>query len=251
MSKVKFLVGISLSSLVILGFVFLSLNQKKQKVSSPPKYVGAILPHDILAKNLIDDFLFRLNYSPQKIYIIGPNHFEAGNSVVITNKNSETNNLLKLNFIKSNDEVITKEHSITVFQNIIPKKYPQSEIIPLIISANISLPNIENLVNYISKNNTTNTLILCSIDFSHYRSLSDADTYDQQTLEYIKHRNYSKIYELNNNYVDSPKSLIIFLKTLDKIGKTNFTYLNHSNSAIINNDLNSTSTTSHFELAFN
>ena len=97
MSKVKFLVGISLSSLVILGFVFLSLNQKKQKVSSPPKYVGAILPHDILAKNLIDDFLFRLNYSPQKIYIIGPNHFEAGNSVVITNKNSETNNLLKLN----------------------------------------------------------------------------------------------------------------------------------------------------------
>ena len=250
MSKTKLFIGVSLSSLVIFCLVFLCLNQKKQIIDTSPKYIGAILPHDILAKNLIDDFLFRLNYLPKKIYIIGPNHFEAGNSVVITNKNSETDNLLKLKFVKSNEEVITKEHSITVFQNIISKKYSQSEIIPLIISANISLSDIENLVNYISKNSTTDTLIICSIDFSHYRSLSEADTFDQQTIEYIKQRNYQKIYGLNNNYVDSPKSLIIFLKTLNKIGKTNLTFINHSNSAIINNDLNSTSTTSHFELAF-
>jgi AmmeMemoRadiSam system protein B len=250
MSKIKFLVGLILSSLIIFCLVFLLSNQKKQSVETAPKYIGAVLPHDILAVNLVDDFLSRLNYLPEKIYIIGPNHFEVGNSVVITNNNPETNSLLNFNFIKSNDEVITKEHSITVLENIFLPKYPQSQIIPLIISANISLSNMENLIDYLSKNISDTTLLLCSVDFSHYRSLSEADIFDQQSIEFIKEKDYSKIYTLNNDYVDSPKSLIIFLKTLDKIGKNKLTILNHSNSAIINQDLNATSTTSHFELAF-
>lgn len=251
MSKLKFIIGISLSSLIIFCLVFLFSSRKNQPTNSPPKYVGAVLPHDTLATNLVDDFLSRLNYLPQKIYIIGPNHFEVGNAVVITNTNPETNNLLNFNFIKSNNEIITKEHSITVLQNIISLKYPQSQIIPLVISANTSLSNIQDLVDYLSKNNSDSTLFLCSVDFSHYRSLSQADNFDQQTLNFIQQKDYSKIASLNNDYIDSPKSLIIFMKTLDTIGNNKLTILNHSNSAIINHDPNAFSTTSHFELAFN
>lgn len=249
MSKTKFITGAILSSLIVLYLVFCFFNQEKQPIVTP-KYVGTVLPHDVLAKDLVDDFLSRLNYLPQKIYLIGPNHFEVGNSVVITDQNSETNNLLNFDFIKSNNEVIAKEHSITVFQNILSVKYPQTKIIPLIISANTSLSDIDSLVDYLSKNNTDSTLFICSVDFSHYKSLTEANIFDQQTLEFIKQKNYSKIYKLNNDYIDSPKSLIIFLKTLDKIGKNKLTVLNHSNSAVINNDVTSSSTTGHFELAF-
>lgn len=250
MSKIKFIVGVILSSLIIFYLVFLFFHQKKQDPIADPKYVGAVLPHDVLAKSLVDDFLSRLNYIPEKIYLIGPNHFEVGNSVIITDKNSETNNLLNFDFIKSNNEIIAKEHSITVFQNILLNKYPQVKIIPLIISANTSLSNMDSLVDYFSKNNTDTTLFICSVDFSHYKSLTEANIFDQQTLDFIKQKKYSKIYKLNNDNIDSPKSLIIFLKTLDKINKNKLTILNHSNSAVINNDVTSSSTTGHFELAF-
>ena len=250
MSKIKFVACLILSSLLILYLVFLFFPKKEQSLITVPKYVGAVLPHDILAKDLVDDFLSKLNYLPEKIYLIGPNHFEVGNSVVITNQNSETNNLLNFDFIKSNNEVISKEHSITVFQNILSVKYPQTKIIPLIISANTSLSNIDSLVDYLSKNNTDSTLFICSVDFSHYKSLTEANIFDQQTLDFIKQKKYSKIYKLNNDYIDSPKSLIIFLKTLDKIGKNKLTVFNHSNSSVINDDVTSSSTTGHFELAF-
>lgn len=250
MSKIRLILGVILViSLLIFGSFFYLFDQKKQS-TSVVHYSGAVLPHHILAKDFIDDFIARLSYIPDKIYVIGPNHPEIGNSLVITNQNLETLELLKLGFIQSNDQIISQEHSVNIYQEILISKYPQSQIIPLIISSNINLDKMENLINYLYQNSTDKTLIICSTDFSHYRSLSEANSFDQKSLNFITQKKYSEIFNLNNDFIDSPKSLIIVLKTLDKLGKNHLTVLNHSNAAIINQEFNSPSTTSYFELGF-
>ncbi|HNZ84380.1 MAG TPA: AmmeMemoRadiSam system protein B [Candidatus Woesebacteria bacterium] len=248
MSKIKLISIVLISSFIIFFCLVFIRNHKQPNLS--PKYSGAILPHHILAKNLIDDFLNRLTYEPKKIYIIGPNHFEVGNSKIITDNNFETKNLQILSSTRVDSDIVSKEHSVKLFQDILSAKYPQSHIIPLVISSNISVKDVESLVDNIYQNFTDDTLLICSVDFSHYRTFPEAQKFDNKTIGLILNKDYSQITQLNNDYIDSPKSLIIFLKTLDKLNKNKITILNHSNSAIILNDPHLSSTTSYFELAF-
>lgn len=252
MLKVKLTIGIIVSSFIIFGLVFFYHSNQVKNISpgSTSPYVGAVLPHHLLAKDLIDDFFSRLNYYPKKIYIIGPNHFELGNSPVITNDNSESNQLIGFDFIRTNNNIISQEHSINVFQDIFINKYPESLIIPLIISSKLSNTDLEKLVDYLVQNTDDKTLIICSTDFSHYRSLHEANDFDQTTIDLISKKKYSEIYQLDNNYIDSPKSVLILLKTLGKIKKDKITIIDHSNSAIISHDFKNPSTTSYFELVF-
>lgn len=240
-----------LISLVLISLLFLTSKNIPEKTElQPVHYYGAVLPHHLLAKDLMDDFLSKITYSPEKIYVIGPNHQEIGNAMVITNQNSETDRLLKLNFIRSEHQITSVEHSVKVFQDIFSEKYPGSQIIPLVISSKLSTSDLEKLVDYLSKNSSDKTLIICSTDFSHYKTLNEANDFDQKSLEAITQKKYSEIFSFNNDYIDSPKSLIIFLKTLSNLNKDKLTVLNHSNSAIINHDINNPSTTSYYELAF-
>ena len=252
MSKVKFIVGVALGSLLLCGLSSLhyQLVSKSLVLNPSHQYFGAILPHHLLAKDFIDDFFSKLNHPPQKIYIVGPNHSEIGNSLIITNTNSESNDLTSLKTVQVNDQIISQEHSVKVFQDILIGIYPKTLVIPIIISSNLSFSDIEQLSDYLAKNTTDNTLIICSTDFSHYRSLSEANAFDEITIDMIVQKKYSEIFKLDNNYIDSGKSLLVLLKTLDKTGKNKLTIINHNNSAIINNDLHSPSTTSYFEVVF-
>lgn len=251
MLKIKLIVVVLLISFLISGTYLTRIKKDKDVSIHQAEYAGAVLPHHLLAKNFIDDFLSKINYIPKKIYIIGPNHFEVGDSAIITNSNSESKDLVNLGYININNQVISHEHSITVFQDILSAKYPNSQIIPIVVSSKISSKDIDSLANYLSQKYTDDTLLICSTDFSHYRLFQEAQEFDNQTINLISQKKYSQIIKLNNNYIDSPKSLLVLLKTLDKIGKNKLNILNHSNSAILLNDFSIPSTTSYFELGFN
>ena len=86
-------------------------------------------------------------------------------------------------------------------------------------------------------------VIISSIDFSHYLASDIAEEKDEITLDLIKNRNYQEIAGLNSDYLDSPASLIVFLRTMELLEADNMEIIEHSNSAkIIGKDLqNSTS----------
>lgn len=93
------------------------------------------------------------------------------------------------------------------------------------------------------------TVFVASVDFSHYLPAAKAREKDKETLKILKSFNYDKLYSLNNDYVDSPKSVGILFSIMQSLGKHDFSVLNNTNSGdILKDDL--VPTTSYFEIAF-
>lgn len=206
---------------------------------------AAIIPHHQLAQALIQDLGQRLEVqAPRRVIIISPNHYEVGNSPIITTQSS----LIGLG--TTDPSVISNEHGFQTPYTILKNYLPHTEFIPLIISTHLSSVDMDTLIDHLTAQLTTNDILIASTDFSHYRDLTTANAKDDEIKKLIIAKNYSEILKLNNDYVDSPRSLVILLKTLDRWGSFTADFVNHSNSALIAQDYASQSTTSYFEILY-
>ena len=93
------------------------------------------------------------------------------------------------------------------------------------------------------------TVIVASVDFSHYLPKEEAIKKDKESLEAIKNFNYERIYSFGNDNLDSPPSIATLLSTMEKSGFTNIEVLGNSNSVEILG-AESPQTTSYFNIAF-
>ena len=76
-------------------------------------------------------------------------------------------------------------------------------------------------------------LFIASVDFSHYLSLEKSNEMDEITRRALEDRNIQQINCMNNDFMDSPASIITLLAAMDEVKAYNQKMLNHSNSAII------------------
>ena len=195
---------IFLSIVLILNFintleVFASDSGKKQDI------VSGVVPHHLLAKDIIADFFSYISSrgKPETIVILSPDHFQSGilmesNSFItidVDSNNKEFNNLkvdtllwgklFKENKMALNNSAVIADHGVTTLLPYIRKYFPETNILPILIPADITKEQVEQLVKTIDENTLLDTIVVASVDFSHYLPSQAADFHDTKSIRVL------------------------------------------------------------------
>ena len=256
---------ISISIVLILNFintleVFAFDSGNKQDI------VSGVVPHHLLAKEIIEDFFSYISsqVKPETIVILSPDHFQSGilndnNAFITLNwesgkeyfNNIEIDTLLgkkltKKNKMELNDSAVAYDHGITNLISYIKKYSPETNILPILIPADITKEQVEQLIKTIDENTLLNTIIIASVDFSHYLPSRAADFHDAKSIRVLL--NFEEE-NFKNIEVDCWQALFaarLFAKLRQKDTPH---IIAHKNSADFLN-LKSEETTSYFSIVF-
>lgn len=226
--------------------------------------VGGLVPHDLFASPLIGAFFQRLDPRLiKRIILIGPNHFEKGDFKVLSSlygwetpfgivepDTEYVNELIKNKLAKIDEEVLSGEHSVGNLMPYIKFYLPRAKITPLILSHRLTKDDVLILAKNLKGMKDVDTLVLASVDFSHYLTSLQAKEKDKVTEQVLKEKNYDKLFGLNSDYLDSPATLAtVLMMTREGKELEDFEILGHTNSGEMQKNGN-IETTSYFTIVF-
>lgn len=223
---------------------------------------GGVTPHHLLAAEMIADFYRTISSSgPERIILLGPNHAEAGPGKIISSFSgwetafgkvlpdiSAIKNLENEGFLKTETLVLANDISLTSQLPFLASFFPQAKVIPLLLSGRLSLEESEIFAGRLFSFVDDKTLVIASVDFSHYLSSVEAAKKDEITWEAICNFDYPRLYSFNSDHLDSPPSLGILLMIMDKLGAKPV-LLKNLTSGQLTGDFTSSST-SYFTFVF-
>lgn len=195
---------IFLSIVLILNFinaleVFATDSGTKQDI------VSGVVPHHLLAEEIIEDFFSYISSrgKPETIVILSPDHFQSGIlmesnafiTISLEGDDEEFNNLkvdtllsgklFKENKMALNNSAVIIEHGVTTLLPYIKKYFPETNILPILIPADITKEQVEQLVKTIDENGLLDTIVVASVDFSHYLPSLAADFHDTKSIRVL------------------------------------------------------------------
>ena len=221
------------------------------------KVYSAIMPHHLVAGNYVAGLFKALSpENPKTIVLIGPNHFSTGKANIISSDRdwqtpygevrSDTSilsNLKNEGVLEVDSMAMENEHSISTLVPFIKKTWPDAKIIPIIIR------NVRNqegeffkLAQALEKTLPKDSLLIASVDFSHYMSLEVADFHDELSKNVLQTGDLARVRKME---IDSQNSVRVLLKYNELKGAKNFVLTHHTNSAQIMKQLDLAETTSH------
>lgn len=229
------------------------------------KIVGGIIPHDTLHSEYIAHFFRELKkLNPSRILLMAPNHQEAGLAAITTAKGNLAtsfgeveidgeivNKLLFTSLVGEDEKVIEREHSFGVVAPYLKYFLPQTKIIPLVFKAGVKENRLRGLIDLMKDVLPQETVIVATIDFSHYLTARQAFEKDAVTVQAIKNFDFGKIFSFGqhfNDYLDSPSSLaFMLLRFKEKNSQVKILY--QTNSGFLSGRLTEPCT-SYFEAVF-
>lgn len=171
--------------------------------SSELSVAGGVVPHHLLAREIIENFFKNLSQKdrPETIVILSPDHFNAsailgsssfiGPGVIGENFDglSIDKNLLRRlyyrNILTQGESFIALEHGITVLTPFIKNYFPGAKIMPLLVPAGLSREKAEELAEILNAPDFQNSHIIASVDFSHYLPESAASFHDVKSVSVL------------------------------------------------------------------
>lgn len=210
------------------------------KFESAP--LGVIVPHHLIVAEELAKFYAGLAAvtQPKLVVVISPNHYQNGEDYIQTCERCEfqttngpleldnefKNNLVKDSVANFNDETFIKEHGIYNEAPFVKKYFPSAKIVPIVLKWKIPKEKVEALAEWLNKNLPTDSLVITSVDFSHYIPVEAADFHDWSAYATIKNFDYDNVYDLE---IDSPSSIYTILKLMEKRGYQKAERLAHTN----------------------
>src|SRR4030042_4202503 len=235
----KKIIALSLSFLVISTLSLVTYkhisNQKKvagvSTGSEQRQIKGIIIPHHDLAKQYIEESLDRIaqTQNPSNIVIIGPNHFQEGETRFISTdqllgysvSKEFVYKLQNAGLVTLSKETIENEHSITIPISYLHNYFPNANYITLIAPRYFDKNQIMQIATFLKACLPNDTLFVVSVDFTHNKMLLEAMENNKETESAIANFDYEKIYHLDDSYKDSPDSLGLLLNIMQGLGSTN------------------------------
>ena len=205
----------------------------------------AILPHDALSHKELTVFYRGLavaNPEIENVVVISPNHFETGTANIqtdtrqfqtadgkLTPSRQLVQQLLISGLGKIENSTFEKEHGITMQAEYIKRFFPESKFLPIVLKANTTPAEVDALVLWLTNNlPTENTLVLGSIDFSHYLPGQVAYVHDLLAVDIIEARSIDEAKKIE---ADSPASIEVLLR-LAKLKSLNIEVLRNTNPSL-------------------
>lgn len=215
----------------------------------PQKYtntvLGGMVSHHLLANIDISNFFAEFtDQKVDKVIIIGPNHYYPNDFPFLSTSRSYTTpfgdvdvdaesitSLVASGLIELSPDTLEEEHSISSLVPYVSAYFPNAEVVPVIVSARASKSDLQELSDYLIKNDTANTIIVASVDFSHHLYSNASQIHDARSVVAIQNFDYSSLFKLE---LDSPGSLFVLLKYLESKGAKNITLQQQSSANIFN-----------------
>ncbi len=218
--------------------------------------VSAVVPHHLLAGHYLAKFFHALrDQRPPVVVILGPNHPQRGSYPIVTSewnwqtpegildRNQRIIQALTARGLAIADEkIIATEHTIGAVVPFIKHTWPNAELVPLILKENTPSATIQALAQKLKDLLPPGSLVLASVDFSHYLPEPVANFHDELAANILATANPARLGQIE---VDSPKSLALLLTYNQLQQAQQFTQFSHSNSASIIGDPTIAETTSH------
>ncbi|MBI3573216.1 MAG: AmmeMemoRadiSam system protein B [Candidatus Kerfeldbacteria bacterium] len=223
--------------------------------------LGVTVNHHLLAASLVAQMInLAATQHPSTILLLSPNHFLVGNGWMITsNQDWDTDRgtlkadhgfvkwLVKNDNVRLDESPFANEHGIYNLLPFLAKKMPNVKIVPIIFKDGMPDQFVDAFVTKASAHLPKDTLIIASLDFSHYHNKAIADQHDAETIGVIQHFNLAQIHGLD---IDSPPALRALLELMRLRGAHSFQIVDHQNSADITGKLDTPETTSYINGVF-
>ncbi len=224
------------------------------KLENYQPFYGGVLPHHLLAGRIISSMFESLKaQGVKKIIVVGPNHYEKDRANLQYGFNAWQTAFGPVKafrpfelFPQVRQETMEAEHSVSGLVPYVKYYIPQALVFSVIIKHNTTDGELEELASRIVKSWDSDTVLLASVDFSHYLPQQVAEQRDKITREILLKMDEQSLYNLSNDYLDSPPSLAVLFKVCKKLKAETFVVKDHDNSAVILSDPKLQSTTSYF-----
>ena len=218
---------------------------------------AGVVPHHLLAGDLIADFYRHLSGREyDTVILLGPNHFHAGESRIISAAEDWQTPFGKLEIdqdlltalrgqttaIGLDREVLAVEHSINSQTAFIKKTFPKARFVPLVLSPDITAEEAEALAEAImAASGNKRLFLIASVDFSHYQDSQTASSHDQASIMALESGEPAAAYDID---IDSPPAIATVLE-YSRLTGSEFELLDNSNSAVLSGRPDIESTTSY------
>lgn len=249
---------------------------------------GFIVPHHLFVEPYINTFYQEIGKtmdanSIERVILLSPNHFNYGWSTIQTTDQSITLNntdektlpldldaitlITQTGPIQIEPEKFSLEHGITVEEPFLANTFPNTKLIPLIIKTNTPQERIDRACEKLLQLDLSHTIIVGSLDFTHYASEETALKNDTRMVNFFKNLNsmtnstpdetftLDTIKTLSTSFnldqtpdglaVDSPETLYFFLRLMQSQNALDFTLWKRTSSASLLNNSDPTQNTSH------
>lgn len=224
---------------------------------------GIISTHHLLASDIIHNLFKSVEKNNcSNIVIIGPDHnSRRGNDIIISDNDWATpfgvvqinrdynEELSTFPLVKTDNKFMENEHSNSALIPFIKYYFPDSQINTIALPTTLTLKESTEFGNLLAEIlDSENTLLLASIDFSHYLSFRDASLHDVETFSSISDMDFEKISRYNNDNLDSPETLIAFLTYVDSLDCQKHLLENKNSAQYVKPD--DEGTTSYFTMVY-
>ncbi|MDO8626153.1 MAG: AmmeMemoRadiSam system protein B [Candidatus Magasanikbacteria bacterium] len=227
-----------------------------ETVVEPELVRSGVIPHHLIAGKYIADFFNKLKIqNPSVVALIGPNHSNSGGNKLATSQYAWRTpygelapaadiiaSLAASKLVVVDEKVIATEHSIGALVPFIKRAWPKAAFLPIIVKSTASTSTIKELAVALNNILPKNSLVLASVDFSHYLPQTAANFHDALALNVLETGDAERV---NKMEIDSPPSLYFLLQYNKLIGAENFRSVFHTNSAAIVGRPDLAETTSH------
>ncbi|MGI6144747.1 MAG: AmmeMemoRadiSam system protein B [Clostridia bacterium] len=225
--------------------------------------LAGVVPHHLVAGSLIVEVLAALQpQEPELLIIVGPNHNNLGGRIItgfadwqtpeglVETEEEIVRILLEKKIAVQDEQVLCNEHSIGSLLPLIKHYLPQAKVVPLIFHHDVTLEEVDKLLAVLAPLLAEdNSVLLASVDFSHYLTRKEAEEKDSFTLKVMNNFDYPTLFHLGNDYLDSPAALATVFRYGQRKGIHEFQLLANTNSGVIlQNDY--IETTSYFTVLF-
>lgn len=202
---------------------------------------GIISHHIEVVSHLIADFYNKLKCDSadrDTFVIIGPDHFERGQTSISTASLSYSTpfGILKTNQKIVNDlteaginidnQILAEEHAINSQAVFIKYLFPEAQIVAITFKAYTNEESLDDILEVLTDYKDKITLI-ASVDFSHYHPYAEAEIIDAESYQKIKSLKFD---DLTLDRVDSPISIKLLQRFIDSQKLKDLVYIKQDNS---------------------
>lgn len=240
----------------VLVFVF--FKKDSQKV-----ILGGVVPHHNLVEVKIDEFWERVSETakPKTIFLVGPDHFNLAKATTVITKNKEVfpdyikleqETLTKMSSfgVVEDDSVFIKEHSIQIHIPYVYRYFSDANVVPILFRSDATAEEVIELAQSVRSFLSHDTIVIASVDFSHYLSVEEAKERDEVSIQALKTFDYETLSHFGPDNADSDQSLIFMIEMVCPSYDCTWEELFHGNSTDFD-PANPFETTSYFSLFLN
>ena len=209
--------------------------------------VAGTISHHLFVRDLIAQYFVELarRVHPRTIIVMGPNHHARGDSPIAL---SALRWRTPFGFVEPDSEVIRKlshtglarveeeafvtEHSIGALVPFIRTSFPGSRIVPVIFKRIADREDCVRLAG-ILPDLMDGALVLASLDFSHYKTMTEAEEEDVASLGVLTSLSADRV---DDAFVDSRPALLTLLQLCRNLGATRVEVVHHTNSGILSHN---------------